>query len=93
MKVMRTVTVPTKEEQQLDYMKCEICENKSSDPDWSPGQYEVTEPIVSLREGTSYPEGDYTTTVILDICPECFRKKLIPWFEAQGGSVREEDCE
>lgn len=91
MRVMKTVTVPERTEERFDYMKCELCENTSHDSDWSPGLYEVTEPEVSLREGSSYPEGDFTKTTYLDICPKCFKEKLIPWFLEQGGAVRESE--
>lgn len=43
---------------------------------------------VKLEEGTSYPEGGSYEGFILDICPKCFKDKLIPWFESQGGKVR-----
>jgi hypothetical protein len=89
MKVMKTVTVPAKTETKLDYMQCELCENRSHTEDWSPRVFEIREPTVTFREGTDFPEGSSATTIHLDICPECFKTKLIPWFEAQGGSTRE----
>jgi hypothetical protein len=89
MRVLRTVPVPATIKQVLDYMKCELCENTSRSDDWSPSLYEVADPTVSLREGSNYPEGGSTTTVHIDICPNCFKEKLIPWFVAQGGSTRE----
>jgi hypothetical protein len=91
MKVMTIVEVPARKEERFDYMKCELCPSTSRDPDWSPGLFEIAEPRVSLRLGKSYPEGELTKTIYLDICPECFKTKLIPWFRGQGGSTRQTD--
>lgn len=91
MKVTKTVTVPAKTQVVFDYLKCELCENVSYKDDWEPDLYQVCEPSVVLREGYNYP-GDYSVeSTVLDICPDCFKKKLIPWFVSQGGSVRTED--
>lgn len=93
MKVMKTVKVPASTEQVLNYVKCELCGAQSRNENWSPGQYEVTDPDVTLEEGTHYPEGRSTTTIILDICPKCFKEKLIPWFISQGGTPRESESD
>lgn len=99
MKVTETVEVPAKKVVRTAYFKCELCERTTTDPDnWPTGQhmagsgqvYDILETTVELREGYSYP-GDYSAgLLILDICPKCFKEKLIPWFQAQGGTVREE---
>lgn len=93
MKVMKTIPVPEKTMQVLDHVKCELCNAISSRENWSPRQYEVTEPDITLREGTNYPEGGDIKTTILDICPTCFKEKLIPWFQSQGGTPRVEESD
>lgn len=93
MKVTKTIPVPATTRDVLDFMKCELCERTSHNEQWSPGSYEVTEPDVSLRIGTNYPEGGSTETTILDICPTCFEEKLVPWFESQGGTPRKEESD
>ena len=90
MRKMKTITEPAKTREVLDYVECELCDARSGSDDWSPGLYEVTEPNVYLRKGTNYPEGSSIDTTHLDICPRCFKEKLIPWFVSQGGSTREE---
>lgn len=90
MKTMKTIPVSASTREVLDCVKCELCGQTSNNEDWSPRTYEVTEPEVTLREGTNYPEGGSITTTTLDICPKCFKEKLIPWFCSQGGKVRED---
>ena len=93
MKVMKTEPVPATTATVLDYIKCELCDQTSPREDWAPRQYEVNEPEVSLSVGRNYPEGGYHTRTVLDICPKCFKEKLIPWFLSQGGKLREVECD
>jgi hypothetical protein len=81
---------------------CELCRKRYRGDDWNRDYYEHLEcdvvqkifhakPVkqeIKLEEGTSYPEGGSYEGFILDICPTCFKDKLIPWFESQGGTVR-----
>ena len=87
MRVTEMIDVPASKKEVLAYIKCELCGAISKRDDWSQ-IYNVTEPEVTLREGTNYPEGGCITTTRLDICPNCFKQKLIPWFVAQGGTPR-----
>ena len=73
----------------LEVMKCDLCGRKSNGEDWSPGGYRMAEVEVKLKEGTNYPEGGFGTLYDVDICPDCFRDKLIPWLQSQGAAVRE----
>jgi hypothetical protein len=91
MKFTKSHTVPAKTITILDHIKCELCEKTTDNEEWSPRPYEITEPQVSLKEGSNYPEGGYWITTVLDICPNCFKEKLIPWFKSLGGMPRRED--
>lgn len=93
MRVTKEVPVPAKTETQLEYVQCELCGTRSERDDWSPGQYKIHEPEVTLRIGDRYPEGGSTKTTVLDICPKCFKDKLIPWFQSQGGKPRVEESD
>lgn len=46
--------------------------------------YEVKECTVEMKTGSSYPEGGDVKTTSFDVCPDCFRARLIPWMESQG---------
>lgn len=94
MKVTKEVPVTKMTRTVLDYMKCELCPATSRDwrnwPGGDDGGYSVNQTEVEMRTGYSYPECSSTTTVTLDICPECFKTKLLPWFKSLGGTPREE---
>lgn len=72
---------------------CDLCGMKANKnyQDWDAGYYNVNETEVRVevrqREGTSYPEGGSGTEVVIDLCPVCFKDKLIPWIKSQGGKV------
>jgi len=86
MKHYKTVHRPAREEQMLDFLVCDICGRKSDSGwgDWRTKAYDATEVVVKLRLGDDYPEGGSGEKWEIDICPECFREKLIPWVEAFG---------
>lgn len=91
MKYMKTVDVPavpatTKEV--VDKVLCDVCGcdvnrdwNGRSSYEFDDVEVEIT---VKRREGESYPEGAWGTEVVIDICPDCFVKKLVPWVESHG---------
>lgn len=94
MKVYKSVHVPaapatTKTE--LHYIQCDLCERQTGWNNWSKENYEIDEVDVAASSGDNYPEGGSRESIILDICPDCFRNKLVPWFEAQGGKPRTEE--
>lgn len=94
MKVMKTVAVPASTREVCDHITCELCGKPTgnngtfSDTSWVSESFTVAETSVVLVEGCAYPDGGETNYSTLDICNECFRRKLIPWFESQGGLVR-----
>lgn len=92
-RITKTVDVPAKKLVVLDHIECELCERTCTNDNWSSRQYEVTRPKVSLTVGENYPEGGYGTETILDICPDCFRDKLVPWFQSLGDQIRIRDID
>lgn len=75
---------------------CDICGKETKQPhtsnkEWDHGNYEIAETKVYMREGVNYPEGGSGTEFKIDICPECFRDKLMPWLKSYGSEVKETD--
>ena len=70
-------------------MTCDLCGKQTRRHDWTEGFYRVAETTIECRVGTSYPEGGSGKLYDVDICPGCFRDKLIPWLQSQGAAVRE----
>lgn len=86
MKLTETVTIPERTVTRETGRLCDFpgCGKRTDD-----GKiYEVKESEVRvevrLREGESYPDGGSGTEIEIDICPDCFRDKLIPWLQSQG---------
>lgn len=64
-----------------------ICAEKGT-YGWETSNYEVAESKISievrLKEGESYPDGGCGKEWKYDICPKCFKTKIVSWFESQG---------
>jgi len=91
MRHMKTVVVPAKPattKEVVDHVTCDICGKAANRYDWGTGSYQIDDIDVSIevkrREGESYPEGGSGTEVVIDVCPDCFVKKLVPWVESHG---------
>lgn len=95
MKKLKTISVPATTKEVLDFFKCELCDNTRNNyrhwPGGEDGSYSVNTTEVQASTGSNYPEGSNITTVSLDICPDCFNTKLIPWFKLLGGEPRTEE--
>ena len=83
------------EETVLVERKCDLCGTTAKTEDWGAGSYRVdnTEIKVTVRqkEGSSYPEGAWGTKYEIDLCPDCFKDKLVPWLRSQGANIQEEE--
>ena len=78
---------------ELVEMKCDLCGRAVRSDDWSKKAYGVADTTVEIEEGEHYPEYRCTETTSFDICPDCFKNKLIPWLKSQGAepTVKEND--
>lgn len=64
--------------------KCDLC-GKTTARNWGAKRFEVAETEVRLRTGENYPDGGSGQETTVDVCPTCFKEKLIPWVESLGG--------
>jgi hypothetical protein len=80
--------------------ECDLCHAKSPNPDgwennWIKGDYtlEETELTIAVRhkDGYSCPDGGNGTEYEIDLCPKCFKERLIPWLKSQGATVERKD--
>lgn len=96
---MRTYETRTVEETRKVLVKrtCDICGREAvDDTRWkcdTQWQHNETTLRVTVHQtdGTNYPEGGWGTEFIVDMCPQCFKDKLLPWIKSQGGDVQEQD--
>src|SRR5882724_11735975 len=74
---------------------CDLCGREAKNPgnSWERGIYNVDDITLSVsvvaERGQCYPEGGHTSKIEIDLCPECFRDRLIPWLKSQGAKVPE----
>lgn len=74
----------SRKETHLVEQRCDLCGAIAKDFDsWSGGSYVVDETeirvTVKQKEGDSYPEGGSGTEFNIDLCPKCFKERLVPW--------------
>jgi hypothetical protein len=76
-------------------IKCELCPATGRGDDTWPDDDggNASRVVVAADIGSVWPEGDFRTTKRLDICPDCFEERLVPWFRSCGGTVREYETE
>jgi hypothetical protein len=76
-------------------ISCDLCgaiargnNNGGEEVDWGIGTYEVSVSNVYFQSGNDIPMvGGEGAITLADICPECFKTKLIPWLNSQGANV------
>lgn len=90
----KTITVPVKSERvEIVKILCDLCEKPAPDPDsetdnpWGDGPPEVANTTIEMQTGVSHSDGALVEIVSFDICPQCFRTKLIPFFAEEGGRL------
>jgi len=80
----------------LDEITCDICGKKGKfayegETEWGNYTYEELTVTICMNEGNCYPEGGSGKRIYFDICPVCFRNKLIPLLESLGARAYEEE--
>lgn len=83
----KTIVIPQHEEQFVNYVSCDCC---GEDIERDVSGYDVGEVEIYCKEGTAYPEGGHGTKIVLDMCPTCFKEKLVPFLQSIG-TVRTEE--
>ena len=79
-------------------MTCDLCGREARAGQWHGSDHSCwdvneTEVEVTVRskEGQSYPEGGSGTEFVVDVCPWCFRDRLLPWLRSQGAHIEERE--
>ena len=88
MKYTKEVVKPATTETRTIKVECDLCKNEIKR-----GWYAVSEVIIQYEHGTSYPEGGSSEIDKIDMCPECFKNKLLPWLESLGVKPRVEEID
>ena len=95
MRKYETRPVPATTQQVLVETTCDICGKVAKRGNWDSATFEVNETelevTVKQRDGKNYPEGGWGTEVSVDLCPPCFKDKLIPWLESQVAKIERKE--
>lgn len=71
--------------------QCDLCGKTAKTENWDAACFDVdeTEVKVSIRQkdGNSYPEGGSGYEFEIDLCPQCFKGRLVPWLLSQGATI------
>lgn len=70
---------------------CDLCGTRSTGRNWEVGIYDRDRVYISGEQGKRYPDDDAYDVTRVDMCPTCFRSRLLPWLLAQGGQYRIEE--
>ena len=83
----------TEERKIFKYLECDMCKKRTNRyNDWSEKLfYDVNETEIRYKTGAAFPEGGSGTEIEIDLCPECFKNKLIPWLKENGCVVSTRD--
>ena len=88
---------PEKTQEYIQKILCDLCkktEGKEGNDrvewktDW---HYDIEHTSITYDSGSSYPEGTAIERKTFHVCPECWKTKLQPWLESQGGKYTEKD--
>ena len=87
--------IPAREIDVVAEITCDLCGRVSQRHDWASSSYKINDTDIEVRirqtEGTNYPEGASGTEIKVDMCPVCFKEKLIPWLKSQGAKIEEKE--
>ena len=75
----KEVIIPESTKQVLDRTTCDLCKKTITKEVYS--EEAVT---IECKTGELYPEGGVGEIANVDMCPDCFKTKLIPWLKEQG---------
>lgn len=76
-------------------LSCDLCGAIAKGEDWCSSRWEINDVEVNMevrhKEGSSYPEGGTGDETKIDICPQCFTSKLIPFLEGEGAFIESKE--
>lgn len=82
---------------EVQSIECDLCHKEFKENWHSWGKKSgygllLTEDItIEYITGFSFYEDRSYTRYEMDMCPDCFKYKLVPWIKSQGGNIRVEE--
>ena len=65
-------------------LTCDICNSQSptNSNDWDKDMYVIKQIEIKYKTGSCYPSHGLGVEYVIDMCPKCFKEKLIPFIES-----------
>lgn len=106
MRQHRKKTIPARETTEIASVTCDVCGKKGDrlwnapynfedEEDWDDSStYSFECVAVRMAEGASYPEGGQAYELTrYDICPDCFKGKVMPFLAELGAQPSSEEVD
>ncbi len=89
MRHTKMVERPATTEEVTDFISCDFCGRKTGpDGEWAKDYGDFDRTTITIERGYNHGDSGDSETKGVDICPTCFRKKLVPWMREQGVELR-----
>lgn len=70
-------------------VKCCICGDiGDKHNEWGLGAWDEGRTEIVMARGTFYPENSFGERCKINLCPVCFKEKLIPFLESEGAKIK-----
>ena len=96
MEVSKIVRVPEVSRPKVVGFVCDLCKAQSLNGNgagWAKNVFDAAATTVSMTTGAHYPGGGSGEIQSVDLCPQCFEDKLLPWLQGQGAVVTTKDMD
>ena len=95
MRKYKEVTI-TRTSKEIDVLTCDLCGAEAKgwtgwdSSTWNFNEVDL-EVTVHQKEGSQSPEGGWGTEYVIDLCPACFKERLVPWLVSEGAEIEEKE--
>jgi hypothetical protein len=94
MKIKKQIIIPKKKNEKVVELICDICKKNIivvnaglDNNNWATNEYEnnMQKVTIKLEDGNDcLGSGGESTETEFDVCPECFKEKIMPFIESFG---------
>jgi hypothetical protein len=67
---------------------CDLCGRAYGASGEAAKGFEVAMTEISCQTGYSCPDDSSIELIEVDLCPDCFKGRLIPWLRSQGAKIK-----
>jgi len=91
MRIYDKKTIPEHETKYLKEIRCDLCGAIGKEGKWESSMWQVNETEIEItvrqKEGWASFDGGSGTKIVIDICPACFKSKLVLALRVMGAKI------